>query len=73
MEMNKNMLPDELMNLVSGGVLPENWEQIADSLAGSFKMMYPNATYEEALEILKTYCTDPEDYQKIAEYMKKYF
>ena len=68
-----NKLSDELMGLVSGGTLPEGWEKTADELAPMFLKMYGDKTYDEALVILKQYVTDPEDYQQIAEYIKKYF
>ena len=73
MEDNKRMLNDDFLELVSGGYLPPGWEKIADQLAPTYKAMYPNATYQEALQILKQYVTDPKDYQALAEYMKKYF
>ena len=73
MEFEKHELGLEALDKIVGGVLPEGWEKTADMLAPSFKKQYPDATYEEACEILKGYITDPDDYAQVAEYMKKYF
>ena len=66
-------LPEELMSLVNGGKLPPGWEKIADKMAPGFIAQYGDVSWEEALNILSTYVTDPEDYEKIKDYMKKYF
>ena len=71
--MEKNKLNDELLESVSGGVLPKNWQQIADSLYPQYKQMYPNITYEEACVLLEQYFKDPNDLALIKEYIKKYF
>jgi len=72
--MENNILPDELLDLVSGGrTLPDNWEQIADQLAPSYKKQYPNVTYEEACRMIKVYFPDKDDQKLIFEYIKKYF
>ena len=42
-------------------------------IAPSYLKKYPNATWEEACEILKTYVSDPNDHEAIKNYMKKYF
>lgn len=73
MKDKENMLNDELLSLVSGGCLPPGWEKLVDQLAPSYKAMYPNANYAQALEILKQYVTDPEDYKALAAYIKKFF
>ena len=35
--MKKIVLSDEIMNQISGGELPEGWEQISDAMAPSMK------------------------------------
>lgn len=69
----KEKLTDELMNMVSGGTLPKGWEKMADSLAPMYMKQYPDVTYEEAVEILRSFVTDDEDFELLKEYMKKYF
>jgi len=70
---NTKKLPDEFLNLVSGGTLPEGWEEIADQMAPAYLAQYPNITFEEASAMLKQYVTDPDDFAAIQNYMKKYF
>lgn len=69
----KQELSPEFLDRVAGGVLPEGWEQMAEQMAPMLKMQYPNATYEEACEILKSYVSDPDDYATLCEYIKIYF
>ena len=71
--MKKIVLSDEIMNQISGGALPEGWEQMADQMAPSMKAQYPDMTYEEACAMLSQFFTDPADIAAISEYMKKYF
>lgn len=73
--MENRRMEDELLDLVSGGKLPEGWEKLADMYAPKFIKMYEDKvkTYDEALVVLQQYVTDPDDYAAIAEYMKKYF
>ncbi len=66
-------ISDDNLDKVTGGSLPNGWENIADMIAPSYLKQYPNITWEEACEILKTYVSDPSDYEAIKNYMKKYF
>lgn len=43
-------LPDEFLDAVSGGVLPEGWEKMADEMAPGLRAQYPDVTYEESCE-----------------------
>ena len=71
--MEKKLLSDELLESINGGVLPEGWQDLADSLYPIYKQQYPNITYEEACAILAQYITDPDDLALVVEYIKKYF
>ena len=66
-------LPDEFLDAVSGGVLPEGWEKMADEMAPSLRAQYPDVTYEEACAMIAAYVSDPADQEAIKEYMRKYF
>ncbi len=71
---NKNkILDDKMLKLVSGGSLPKGWQKIADMMAPGLLKQYGDVTWEEALEILGQHVTDPDDFEAIKEYMKKYF
>ena len=60
-------ISDDNLDKVTGGSLPDGWENIADMIAPSYLKQYPNITWEEA------YVSDPSDYEVIKNYMKKYF
>ena len=66
-------IPDELLDLVSGGTLPNGWENIADMMVPTYKKMYPNITFNEAMEMVKQYFTDENDIALIRGYLSKYF
>ncbi len=69
----KIVLSDEVMDQISGGVLPDGWEQLADSMAPQMKAQYPDMSYEEACAMLAQFFDDPADIAAISEYMRKYF
>jgi hypothetical protein len=69
----KQALSPEALDGVAGGVLPEGWEEMAAQMAPMLKAQYPNATYEEACEMLKSYVDDPDDYATLCDYIKIYF
>jgi hypothetical protein len=69
----KQALSPELLDGVAGGVLPEGWEDMAAQMAPMLKAQYPNATYEEACQMLRAYVDDEEDYKILCEYIKIYF
>lgn len=66
-------LPDEFLDAVNGGVLPEGWEKMADEMAPALRQQYPDVTYEQACEMLAQYIDDPADREAIKAYMRKYF
>ena len=71
---NKIEVPMELLELAAGGrTLPDNWEEIADSLAPQYQKMYKDITYEQACMMVKQLLPDPEDQELLFEYLKKYF
>ncbi len=71
--MEDKKIPDELLQQISGGTLPDNWQQLADMYASMYLKMYKGVTYEKACEMLKSYFPDPEDQKLLFEYIKKYF
>ena len=77
--MNKNnALIDDLLEDVSGGMLPPGWQSIADSLAPGYIELYPDITYEQACkkidnELVGQYGVNANDGVLVKEYLKKYF
>ena len=72
--MNKNnYISDDVLEKISGGVLPQGWEKIVDMYAPSYLKQYEGITYEKACELIATYITDEEDQKLVFEYIKKYF
>lgn len=71
--MKDNMVNDEFLDKVSGGTLPENWQQTAYTLIPQYKKIYPNATYQDACNMLKLYFKDPNDYAEVCEFAKQFF
>lgn len=71
---DKKELSLDLLDSVSGGSeLPDNWEQLAEKLAPMYLKKYADKTFEEACDIVRTFLKDPEDQEKIINYIKKYF
>ena len=71
------MLPDDFLDNVSGGTLPDGWEKTVDQMAPMYLAQYKGITYEEACakldKELLPYLESPEDIDPIKEYIKKYF
>ena len=69
----KNAIPDELLDKIGGGTLPEGWETIVDSYYPQYAALYPNYSYDEACTELRKYITDENDANQICQYIKKFF
>ena len=69
----ENMIKDEELELISGGVLPEGWEKIVDQYAPLYIKQYKNVTYDEACNLIAKQLTDKDDQALIFEYIKKFF
>ena len=73
MEDKKELSLDSLDSVSGGSELPDNWEQLAEKLAPMYLKKYAGKTFEEACDIVRTFLKDPEDQEKIINYIKKYF
>ena len=73
MEDKKELSLDSLDSISGGSELPDNWEQLAEKLAPMYLKKYEGKTFEEACDIVRTFLKDPEDQEKIINYIKKYF
>lgn len=71
--MKDRMISDDLLNMVSDGTLPDGWQKTTYSMIPMLKRQYPNATYEEACNLIRQYVTDPKDQEKIIEFAKQFF
>lgn len=77
--MNKNdALLDELMEDVSGGVLPPGWKTTVDNMAPELIKQFANISYEQACEkidkeLVGNYGINAKDGALIKDYIKKYF
>lgn len=69
----KTKVEDKVLELISGGTLPIGWQKLIDDLAPSFIEQYPGITYEQALEMLRGYLNDQEDFDLVAVYIQKFF
>lgn len=73
MEDKKELSLDSLDSVSGGSELPDNWEQLAEVLAPMYLKKYAGKTFEEACDVVRSFLKDPEDQEKIINYMKKYF
>ena len=73
MEDKKELSLDALDSVSGGSELPDDWEQLAEKLAPMYLKKYAGKTFEEACDIVRTFLKDPEDQEKIINYIKKYF
>lgn len=67
------MIKDEELEAISGGVLPEGWQELVDKLAPVYMKQYKNATYDMACKLIAEQLTDKDDQALIFEYIKKFF
>lgn len=70
---DNKQLPDELLDMVSGGTLPAGWEKLADLLLPKYRAMYPNVTFDEAMDLVRQNFTDENDIKAIEGYLSKLF
>ena len=71
----KNIISDDLLKQISGGesVLPPNWEVMAKQLVKVYKKQYKGITFDEACELVRQAFADPEDQEKVINFLRPYF
>lgn len=71
--MTDKKLPDELLEAVSGGVLPAGWQNMVEMMYPQYRKIYPGITLDEAMVMIGKYIKDEKDLNDIRNYISKYF